>query len=304
MKNKITSVLLYLTVACLVGFVASYAGSLTPPGSPANTMYSLTDIYNLSAGTTTTEGAGTIPSTPGGVASTGKTLTEVYTAISDQIALLANNKIAKDITAFGYTGTLYGDTDPSKVLTTATYAGTAVAGYIYGATPLKTNALCYNANGTAQNPCLDGSNTDGGQDGYYQEGTALSYTDNGDGTISDNATGLMWKKCSEGKTGVTCATGANTTKTWTQALAACEADTTGGYTDWRLPNINELFSIVDHGRVNPSINSIFNSALNAYWSSTAYQWSGANNFAWNASFVDGDTSVNGNSTSYNVRCVR
>ncbi|MCC7160301.1 DUF1566 domain-containing protein [Candidatus Nomurabacteria bacterium] len=126
--TKIFKIISYLLVAVLVGITVSFAGSLTPPGSPANTMYSLTDIYNLSAGTTTTEGAGTIPSTPGGVASTGKTLTEVYTAISDQIALLANNKIAKDITAFGYTGTLYGDTDPSKVLTTATYAGTAVAG--------------------------------------------------------------------------------------------------------------------------------------------------------------------------------
>jgi hypothetical protein len=33
-----------------------------------------------------------------------------------------------------------------------------------------------------------------GDDGYYEKGMAISYTDNGDGTVTDNATGLMWAK--------------------------------------------------------------------------------------------------------------
>ena len=261
-------------------------------------MYSLTDIYNLSAGTTTTEGAGTIPSTPGTVASSGKTLTEVYTAISDQIALLANNKIAKDITAFGYTGTLYGDTDPSKVLTTATYAGTATSGGL----PKTNQTLCYDGSFGLTIACTDGGTALGGQDGYYQAGIAPAYTDNGDGTISDAATGLMWKKCSEGKTGVTCATGANATKTWTQALAVCEADTTGGHTDWRLPNIMELFSIVDFGRAAPSINPLFNLQTDTYWSSTS-QKQGTDQ-AWSVTFIGGVVYNLSKSGTYYVRCVR
>lgn len=126
--NNIFKIVPYLVIALLVGVTASYAGSLTPPGPAGNTMYTLSDIFNLSTGTTTSEGTGSIDSTPGSISATGKTLTEVYTTISTEIAKLSNAKIAKDQTAFGYTGTLYGDTDPAKVLTTATYAGTAVAG--------------------------------------------------------------------------------------------------------------------------------------------------------------------------------
>lgn len=129
--KKILKIVPFIIITILVGVTVAYAGSLTPPGSVANTMYSLTDIFNLSAGRTTTLGSGTIATTPGSVVATGKTLTEIYDVISTQIGNLANGKIAKDITAFGFTGTLYGDTDASKVLTTARYPGTATAGVSY-----------------------------------------------------------------------------------------------------------------------------------------------------------------------------
>lgn len=63
------------------------------------------------------------------------------------------------------------------------------------------------------------------------------FVDNGDGTISDHATGLMWQKGDSG-----------TTNNWEQALAYAEGLELAGYRDWRLPNAKELQSIVDYTR--------------------------------------------------------
>jgi hypothetical protein len=64
-----------------------------------------------------------------------------------------------------------------------------------------------------------------------------SFVDNGDGTITDNATGLLWMQTDSGQ-------GMN----WQDALAYCEALSQAGYDDWRLPNAKELQSIVDYSR--------------------------------------------------------
>lgn len=85
--NKYLKTLLYLLTAILVGFTASYAGSLVPPSSPSNTMYSLEDIYNLATDNTeATLGEGDIPETPSSVSSTGVTLTQVYEAVASALA--------------------------------------------------------------------------------------------------------------------------------------------------------------------------------------------------------------------------
>ena len=104
--NKIYKSVLFLSLAVLVGFTAVYAADkLTPPGTASNTMYSLTDIWNLAAGTTTTEGTGTIAGTPSTLSETGTTLTEVYTALSTEIAKLSPSVLTSGTTAFGITGT-------------------------------------------------------------------------------------------------------------------------------------------------------------------------------------------------------
>jgi hypothetical protein len=82
-------------------------------------------------------------------------------------------------------------------------------------------------------------------------------TDNGDGTITDTATGLMWKKCMEGVTGDLCDTGAAATFTWQTALQRPGVVNGSGfatYHDWRLPNIKELASIVEEKCSSPTIN--------------------------------------------------
>ncbi len=75
--------------------------------------------------------------------------------------------------------------------------------------------------------------------------------DNGDGTISDYATGLMWQKADDGKA-----------RDWHNAMKYCEKLELAGYDDWHLPNIKELQSIVDYQRSpstmnSPAINPIF-----------------------------------------------
>ncbi len=86
-----------------------------------------------------------------------------------------------------------------------------------------------------------------------------SFIDNGDGTITDAASGLVWEK-SAGSGAVTLA----------KAKAYCENLTLGGKNDWRLPTRNELQSIVDYTRFNPAINTAYfpDTELSEYWSST------------------------------------
>ncbi len=63
------------------------------------------------------------------------------------------------------------------------------------------------------------------------------FTDNGDGTVTDAATGLMWQGTDSGHG-----------MQWEEALAYAESLTFAGYDDWRLPNAKELQSIVDYTR--------------------------------------------------------
>lgn len=82
--------------------------------------------------------------------------------------------------------------------------------------------------------------------------------DNGDGTVSDVKTGLMWKKCLEGVTGTGCDSGTATFFTWQQALEQPQSvnDSGGfsGHNDWRLPNIKELSSLIEKQCSGPAIN--------------------------------------------------
>lgn len=71
-----------------------------------------------------------------------------------------------------------------------------------------------------------------GQDAHY-EGTEPSYTDNSDGTITDNITGLMWQQDPGEK------------MTWLESTEKLATFNLGGYDDWRLPTIKELYSLVD-----------------------------------------------------------
>jgi hypothetical protein len=71
-----------------------------------------------------------------------------------------------------------------------------------------------------------------GQDAQY-EGNQPDYSGNGDGTVTDNRTGLMWVK-----------TPGRELSTFEEALKNASACRIGGYNDWRLPTIKELYSLI------------------------------------------------------------
>jgi len=103
-----------------------------------------------------------------------------------------------------------------------------------------------------------------GDDGHYKKGypkIGARFTDNGDGTITDNATGLMWVK-----------NPTLTKMTWLNALAYCEALNYAGHDDWRLANADELLSLIDYGRNAPAIDTNFfpNPGSDWYWTATTY----------------------------------
>jgi hypothetical protein len=135
------------------------------------------------------------------------------------------------------------------------------------------------------------------------------YTDNHDGTVTDNTTGLMWKQCSEGvsTSNTACDTGSSNTYTWQGALAQAQNVNTGGfagYSDWRLPNIKELGSLVETACGNPSINvNFFPEPTGAYfWSSTPDP--SDSTLAWRIYFDIGGDSRFGKGNTHAVRLVR
>ena len=149
---------------------------------------------------------------------------------------------------------------------------------------------------------------------------AVSYTNNNNGTITDNTTGLMWKTCEQGQawdnnntaanlTDDNCTADSNATDTynWTAALTEAQNHTFAGYDDWRLPNVKELTSIADYTKENPSINPAFPNANKtaSFWPSTLYANTALSNAAWNVNFNAGFMFANSRAVDTNrVRLVR
>jgi hypothetical protein len=138
-----------------------------------------------------------------------------------------------------------------------------------------------------------------GDDGALQKGVAWPnprFTDNANGTVTDNLTGLVWLK------NANCAG----QKTWSDALAGAAALASGscGLTDgstvgqWRLPTIKELNSLVNAGAIDPALpagHPFTGVQSSNYWSSTAY--APLADYAWvvrlDVGFVDEGHKTNG-----------
>lgn len=89
--------------------------------------------------------------------------------------------------------------------------------------------------------CPESGSAYAGQDGNYQS-SAPQYQDNGDGTVTDLVTGLMWSQSPDfNGDGVI---DSNDKMTFSQAISSADSSTLAGYDDWRLPTIKELYSIV------------------------------------------------------------
>jgi hypothetical protein len=217
-----------------------------------------------------------------GMEITGSITTKTLSAASDTVAAgyyeattlhavdadLAEGNIKKNVNIFGVVGTYEGGGGSASVPKT-------------GQTPT-----------VPQNPAAAGS------DGALQKGVAWPnprFTDNGNGTVTDNMTGLIWLK------NANCFGQRN----WTTALSDCATLNSGGCGltdgsvegDWRLPNIRELFSLIDFRWFAPGL---CNTAGTAQWSEgdpftgvrSDYYWSstthaGATGYAWAVHLSDG-----------------
>jgi hypothetical protein len=157
-----------------------------------------------------------------------------------------------------------------------------------------------------------------GQDGGLEKGAnwpTPRFTDNGNGTVTDDLTGLIWAKDAD------CAG----TMNWGAAVASCNALATGACGlsdgssagDWRLPNVRELQSLIHYGYYGPALpdregtgrakpkidNPFIRQRMDWYWSSSSY--AGGTESAWVVNFQDGAVNHGfGKPNTYYVRCVR
>jgi hypothetical protein len=137
---------------------------------------------------------------------------------------------------------------------------------------------------------------------------AAPFVDNGDGTVTDTSTGLMWDQCSLGQTqGTNACSGTAQTYTWeaahTQVGTVLKSGNYKGYGDWRLPSVVELRTLVKSGSA-PTIDTTVFPATQSdyYWTSTNYAL--VPSYAWIVNFYDGYTFAYGKANSNYVRLVR
>ncbi|MDD5755080.1 MAG: DUF1566 domain-containing protein, partial [Methylococcales bacterium] len=137
----------------------------------------------------------------------------------------------------------------------------------------------------------------------------VDFTDNKNGTVTHHKTGLMWQRCPVGQlwNGVMCKGGLSRMD---YNSASSQTSTLAGYSDWRLPTINELKSIIEYSNNDYATNSRTNSVIfpdapaDPFWSSSVSVYD-PSNIAWIVMFQFGTPyPVNKNSNIYDVRLVR
>ena len=113
-------------------------------------------------------------------------------------------------------------------------------------------------------------------------------------TFTDTKTGLTWQNNSASE---------SVKMNWNEAEEYCKDLKLDGYSDWKLPSIKELQSIVDINN-DPAIKNGLNALLYGVWSSTMYPWQTGLNNAWIVYFNGGTTSNASKLDKRYVRCVR
>jgi hypothetical protein len=150
-----------------------------------------------------------------------------------------------------------------------------------------------------------------GDDGSLLKGAAWPsprFTDNGNGTVTDNLTGLSWTKDANTPGPSTC--GSLSGKNWQEALdyvKCLNKNAYSGFSDWRLPNRKELFSLIDRSQYSPAIplNNPFTNMVGGIPYATSTTWAGDTTFAWAVDIsnygVTGPIAKSGNMRVWPVR---
>ncbi|MBN1420534.1 MAG: DUF1566 domain-containing protein [Planctomycetes bacterium] len=149
-----------------------------------------------------------------------------------------------------------------------------------------------------------------GDDGNYRTGcpTDARFVDNGDDTVTDNCTGLMWQQTTADTNGDGTVTDGDQLA-WDHAIDYCNDLDFAGHSDWRLPNVRELQSIVDYGRFDPAIDPVFEAQASSryyYWSSSG-KADYSDTHAWEVGFTRGsvgDADSTDKTSPLHVRAVR
>lgn len=205
---------------------------------------------------------------------------------------------------------------------TSSFAGNN-SGAAFSTWPDTGQTKCYN--NTVETTCPAEGQPFYGQDAQYN-GPISSYTLLDGGTmVQDNVTGLIWenKNNIDGIKNYSNPNDADNTYTWCDTNTAtnggsagtCGTNDTedfiaqlnsgsgfGGFTDWRMPTIKELWTLVDTGRTIPAINPIFTSTSSYYWSSTTLI--GMADWAWYIQFQYGIDAFRGKSGDYYLHYAR
>lgn len=245
------------------------AGSLDPTNAPEPTMHGLDEIYQKQMDTYQKVDAFVNPQT---LSSTTTVVDAGYyegTTLSSVDTNLAAGNIKTNVTIFGIAGTLSGD---------ASTIGMALV-------PKTGQTTSYLV----------------ADDGAYQEGLVwpsprfIAGSGLSANCITDALTGLMWLR-----------NPGSTSWNWASSISYCENlngdGDRGGHTDWRMPNLRELQSVVDYGRSGPALpeaSPFENVWSGTYWSSTTL--TGDVSQAWYVNFDHG--SVNGMAKSSNIPLV-
>ncbi|MBF0397944.1 MAG: DUF1566 domain-containing protein [Desulfobacterales bacterium] len=258
---------------------ATFAGSLDSPAAPsdpASAMFTIDDIYNrFDTGAAGSKRTGGFVGPTAGPGSSRHTTDEIM----NKAPSLDNTNGAS----------------PSDVLFGKTFWC-----LVTGNWGIKRGLL-----GAPLNPKTGQTTSyDTRDDGSMQKGVTWAsprFTDNGNGTITDNNTGLIWLK--------NAGCFSSMTQSWTTALSSCNslANDSCGLTDgsiagdWRLPSVKELRSLIDYGRYSPALPSghpfIGVVSVN-YWSSSTVASNTAN--AWYVYLNNGEVSNSGKTSALYV----
>lgn len=144
-------------------------------------------------------------------------------------------------------------------------------------------------------------------DELFETTAVANFTVLSNGLVQDKNTGLMWTRCAYGQTwdetNTTC-TGTPAKVTWQNALQLSANLEMGGHSDWRLPNVKELASIVERKCVDPSVNATLfpNTASENYWTSTTV--AADPSAAWAVAYYNGKNNTKDKLVDVHVRFVR